>query len=105
MIGKLSRKELVVSLPKLNYIKNRIGDACLKGKQVKSSFQSYKIVSTSRSLDLLHVDLIRPFKIRSYRGNSYILVIEYDYSRFIWTLFLKHKSYTFEAFKNLANVL
>ena len=37
LIGKLSRKDLVVGLPKLNYIKDRICDACQKDKQVKSS--------------------------------------------------------------------
>ena len=38
LIGKLLRKDLVVGLPKLNYIKDRICDACQKGKQMKSSF-------------------------------------------------------------------
>ena len=51
------------------------------------------------------MNLIRPSRIRSYGGNSYILIIVDDYSRFTWTLFLKHKSDTFEAFKKLANVL
>ena len=51
------------------------------------------------------MDLIGPSRIKSYRGNSYLLVILDDYSRFMWTLFLKHKIDTFEAFKKLANVL
>ena len=51
------------------------------------------------------MDLIGPSKIRSYGGNSYILVIVDDYSKFTWTLFLKHKSDTFEAFKKLVNML
>ena len=51
------------------------------------------------------MDLIGPFRIRSYGGNSYILAIAYDYSRFTWTLFSKHKSDTFQAFNKLANVL
>ena len=63
------------------------------------------IVSTARLLDLLHTNLIRPTKIRSYRENFYIPVIVDEYSRFTWTLFLKHKSNTFKAFKKLANVL
>ena len=56
-------------------------------------------------MDLPHIDLIGPFRIRSYGKNSYILVIVNDYSRFTWTLFLKHKSDTFEAFKRLAYML
>ena len=105
LVWKPSRKDLVVSLPKLNYIKDKICDACRKGKQMKSSFQSQKIASTSKPLDLLHRDLIRPSRIRSYRGKPYILVIVDDYSRFTWILFLKHKSDTFEAIKNFTNVL
>ena len=51
------------------------------------------------------MDLIRTFRTRSYGGNSYILVIVNDSSSFTWTLFLKHKIKTFEAFKKFANVL
>ena len=51
------------------------------------------------------MNLIGPSRIESYGGNSYILVIINNYSIFTWTLFLKHKSDTFEAFKKLANVL
>ena len=98
---KLSRKDLVVDLPKSNYIRDRIHDACQKGKQVKSSFQSKRIVSTSKPLNLLHIDLIRSLRIISYGGNSYILIVVDDYSRLTWTLFLKHKSDRFEAFKKL----
>ena len=51
------------------------------------------------------MDLIGPSRIKSYGCNSYILVIVDDYSRFTWTLFLKHKSGSFIAFKKLANML
>ena len=105
LIGKLSRKDIVVGLPKLNYIKERICDAFQMGKQVKSSFEPKKIVSTSKPLDLLHMDLIGPSRIRNDGVNSYIFVIVDDYSRFTWTLFLKHKSDTFQAFNKFANVL
>ena len=62
-----------------------------KGRQINSSFQSKNIVSPIRPLDPLHMDLIKPSRIRSYGGNSYIPIIEGDYSRFTWTLFLKQK--------------
>ena len=99
LIGKLLRKDLVVGLLKLNYIKNRICDICQKGKQVKSSFQLKKTISTIRPLDLLHMGIIGPSKIKSYGGNSNILVIVDNYSRFTWALFLKHKSDTIKTFK------
>ncbi|GJV21653.1 retrovirus-related pol polyprotein from transposon TNT 1-94 [Tanacetum coccineum] len=39
------------------------------------------IVSTTRCLELLHMDLFGPSTIRSYGGNHYTLVIVDDYSR------------------------
>jgi len=50
---------------------------------VKSSFKSKDIVSTSRSLELLHIDLFRLANIASLYGSKYGLVIVDDYNR--WT--------------------
>ena len=50
LIDKLSKNDLVVGLPKLKYVKDKIHNACQKGKQVKSSFKSKNIVLTSRPL-------------------------------------------------------
>nr|GEU71755.1 uncharacterized mitochondrial protein AtMg00810-like [Tanacetum cinerariifolium] len=41
------------------------------------------IVSTTRFLELLHLDLVGPSAIRSYEGNRYTLVIVDDYSRML----------------------
>ncbi|GKF07275.1 hypothetical protein Tco_0041499, partial [Tanacetum coccineum] len=38
------------------------------------------IVSTTRRLELLHMDLFSPSAVRSYGGNRYTLVIIDDYS-------------------------
>jgi len=51
---------------------------------VKSSFKSKDIVSTSRTLELLHIDLFGPVNTVSLYGSKYGLVIVDDYSR--WTL-------------------
>ncbi|XP_075099216.1 uncharacterized protein LOC142176057 [Nicotiana tabacum] len=66
------------------------------GKHVKSSFKPKKDVSTSKPLDLLHMDLRGPMRVQSRGGKRYIFVIVDDYSRFTWTLFLKTKDETFE---------
>jgi len=42
-----------------------------KGKIVKSSFKSKDIVSTSRPLELLHIDLFGPVNIASLYGSKY----------------------------------
>jgi len=48
---------------------------------VKSSFKAKYIVSTSRPLELLHIDLFGPVNSASLYGRKYGLVIVDDYSR------------------------
>ena len=45
------------------------------GKQTKSYFKSKNVISTAKSLRLLHMDLFGPSKIASYGGNYYACVI------------------------------
>nr|GEX54999.1 reverse transcriptase domain-containing protein [Tanacetum cinerariifolium] len=53
-------------------------------KQAHASHKAKNIVSTTRCLELLHMDLFGPSIVRSYGGNHYTLVIVDDYSR--WSL-------------------
>nr|GFA73993.1 retrovirus-related Pol polyprotein from transposon TNT 1-94 [Tanacetum cinerariifolium] len=57
------------------------------------------MVSTTRCLELLHMDLFGLSIVWSYRGNLYNLVIVDDYSMYTWTRFLKNKIEAFEQFK------
>ena len=77
----------------------------MKGKQIRSSFNSKDIVSAKNPLDVLHMDLFGPSRVASLAGNLYALVVVDDYSRFTWTLFLAHKNDAYNAFKKLAKVL
>jgi transposase InsO family protein len=56
-------------------------------------------MSTSRPLELLHMDLFDPTTHRSIAGNSYDLIVVDDYSRYTWVLFLSNKSNVFSIFK------
>nr|GEV96066.1 retrovirus-related Pol polyprotein from transposon TNT 1-94 [Tanacetum cinerariifolium] len=73
-------KELVRNLPKLKFDQH-FCNACKIGKQAHASHKAKNIVSMTRCLELLHMDLFDPSVIRSYRGNRYTLVIVDDYSR------------------------
>ena len=101
-LNKLTKHDLVVGLPKIKFVKDKLCDACQKGKQTKSSFKSKDVVSTTRPLQLLHMDLFGPSRTRSFGGNVYALVIVDDFSRYSWTLFLVQKSDAFKAFKKYA---
>jgi len=104
-LNKLISKDLLIGLPKLKFEKDHICEACQKGKQVKNSFKLKNVVSSSRPLELLHMDLFGPSRTMSLGGNYYALVIVDDFSRYTWTLFLESKSDAFSAFKKLARAL
>ena len=91
LITKLNRKQLVRGLPLIKCEKDRICDACQHGKQSKCSFPLKKEVSTSRPLELLHLDLFGPTQVASLGGMRYFFVIVDDYSRYTWGLFLDTK--------------
>ena len=59
-LNHLVRKDLVIGLPKFKFEKNKMCEAYQKGKQVKNSFQSKNVVSTSKPLELFHIDLFGP---------------------------------------------
>ena len=92
LISNISKNSLVRGLPQLKFEKDKICDACQMGKQTKSSFKSKNMISTTRPLQLLHMDLFGPSKIASYGGNYYAFVIVDDFSRFTWVLMIKHKN-------------
>ena len=104
-LNKLISKDLVVGLPKLKFEKDKLCDACQKGKQTRVSFKPKNIVSTTQPLQLLHMDLFGPSRTMSFGGNYYALVIVDDFSRYTWTLFITHKSDSFHAFRKLAKVI
>ena len=106
LLNKLVSKDLVLGLPKLNFCKSKICEACVKGKQIRTSFKSKKQVTSSRVLELLHMDLCGPLKVQSRNGKEYILVIVDDHSKFIWTRFLRSKQkhqMNYSVFQNDSN--
>ncbi|GKD40625.1 retrovirus-related pol polyprotein from transposon TNT 1-94 [Tanacetum coccineum] len=98
LIQSLASKELVRNLLKLKFDQH-FCDACKIRKQAHASHKAKNIVSTTRCLELLHIDHFGPSAVRSYGGNRYTLVIVDDYSRYTWTIFLKDKTEAFDQFK------
>jgi len=62
-LNKLVSNELVHGLPKLKFEKKDVCEACQKGKQTRKSFNLKNCVSTSKPLELLHMDLFGPFRL------------------------------------------
>nr|GEX05526.1 retrotransposon protein [Tanacetum cinerariifolium] len=89
LIQSLASNELVRNLPKLKFDQN-FCNACKIRKQAHASHKAKNIVSTTRCLKLLHMDLFGPSAVRSYGGNRYTLVIVDDYSSKAYIILNKH---------------
>ena len=89
---------LVDDLPKIRFIQHEICDACDRGKQTRSTFKPKHVVSTSKSFDLVHMDLFGPIRTLSLNGKRFSLVIVDDYSKFSWVFFIFHKNEAFNKF-------
>src|ERR1041384_547696 len=89
-------------LPQLKFQKDKVCEACQMGKQHQSLFKSKKQVSTTKPLELIHMDLVKPIRVASLGGRHYAFVIVDDYSRLTWVFFLTTKDETFDAFKTFA---
>ena len=72
----------------MSYKDDLLCEACQKGKQIKNSFSSKNIVSTSRPLELW----------TRHSGKRYRLVIVVNYSRWTWVMFLAHKDKSCSVF-------
>jgi len=101
----LKSKDLVSDLPNIKFQDNRLCDACVIGKQTRTSFKSKDMISTKKSLGVVHMNLFGPSRIASLTENFYALVIVDDYPRYTWTLFLAYKNDAYKVFKKLEKVM
>jgi hypothetical protein len=71
----LMNHDLVIGLKNdIVFEKNKLCSACQAGKQVDNTHPTKSVMSTSRPLELLHMDLFGPTTYRSIGRNSYSLV-------------------------------
>ncbi|GJT71956.1 retrovirus-related pol polyprotein from transposon TNT 1-94 [Tanacetum coccineum] len=104
-INLLSKKDVVIGLHKLKYVKDQLCSSCEVSKAKRSSFLTKDVPSLKGRLNLLHMDLCGPMQVASISGKKYILVIVYDYSRYTWTLFLRSKDETPEVLKDFLTMI
>nr|GFB48221.1 retrovirus-related Pol polyprotein from transposon TNT 1-94 [Tanacetum cinerariifolium] len=99
-INLLLKKDIVIGIPKLKYVKDQLCSSCEFSRAKRSSFKSKAVPSLKGRLNLLHMDLCGPMRVASINGKKYILVIIDEYSRYTWTLFLRSKDETPKMLKD-----
>jgi transposase InsO family protein len=93
-LHKLLKGEHVLGLIDVCFEKDRPCAACQAGKQVGTTHPSKNVMTTSRPLELLYMDLFGPVTYLSIGGCKYGLVIVDDFSRITCVFFLRDKTET-----------
>ncbi|WVZ93742.1 hypothetical protein U9M48_039699 [Paspalum notatum var. saurae] len=101
-LKKIMKKDLVRGLKDITFEKGKLCSACQAGKQVVNTHPSKTFMSTSRTLELLHMDLFSPTTYTSIRGNNYGFVIVDDFSRYRWVYFHEDKTEVAHVFSKFA---
>jgi hypothetical protein len=79
---KLQKEDHILGLTNIVFEKDRPCGACQAIKQVGAHHHVKNIMTMTRPLQMLHIDLFGPIAYISISGNKYDLVIVDDYSRF-----------------------
>nr|GEX54259.1 integrase, catalytic region, zinc finger, CCHC-type, peptidase aspartic, catalytic [Tanacetum cinerariifolium] len=79
-INLLSKKDVLIGLLKLKYVKDQLCSSYEISKAKRSSFKSKVVLSSKERLNLLHMDLCGPMRVASINGKKYILASDYDNS-------------------------
>ncbi|GJS64262.1 retrovirus-related pol polyprotein from transposon TNT 1-94 [Tanacetum coccineum] len=74
-INLLSKKDTVIELPKLKYIKDQLCLSCEVSKAKRSTFKTKTVPSSKGRLNLLHMNLCGPMRVESINGKKYILFL------------------------------
>jgi transposase InsO family protein len=98
-LHKLQKDDHILGLTNIVFKKDWLCCAYQAGKQVETHHHAKNIITTTRPLEMLHIDLFGPIVYISIGGNKYGLVIVDDYSCFTWVFFLQDKSETQEVLK------
>nr|GEW32847.1 putative ribonuclease H-like domain-containing protein [Tanacetum cinerariifolium] len=72
-INLLSKKDIVIGLPKLKYVKDQLCSFCELSKAKRSSYKTKAVPSLKGRLNMLHMDLCGPMRVESMIGKKYIL--------------------------------
>nr|GEU43713.1 integrase, catalytic region, zinc finger, CCHC-type, peptidase aspartic, catalytic [Tanacetum cinerariifolium] len=75
-INLLSKKDVVIGLPKLKYVKDQLCSSCEVSNAKRSSFKTKAVPSSKERLNLLHMDLCGPMRVASTNRKKYTLPVQ-----------------------------
>jgi hypothetical protein len=90
-LHRLEKKGHILALINIAFEKDRSCGACQVRKQVGEPHHAKNIMTSTKPLEMSHMDLFNPIIYISFGGNKYDHVIIDDYSHFTWVFFLQDK--------------
>nr|GEV64439.1 hypothetical protein [Tanacetum cinerariifolium] len=87
-INLLSKKDIVISLPKLKYVKDQLYSSCEVSNAKRSSFKTKTVPSSKGRLNLLHMDLCGLMWVASITRKKYFLQIQQFRHNKSWIFYL-----------------
>ncbi|GKA85222.1 retrovirus-related pol polyprotein from transposon TNT 1-94 [Tanacetum coccineum] len=93
-INLISKKDAVIGLPKLKYVKDQLCSSCEVSKEKMSSFKTKTVPSLKGRLNLLHMDLCGPMRVDSINGKKYILFLNKTLNSFFKEEGIEHQTFT-----------
>src|SRR4051812_21125933 len=90
-LQSLIKRDHIVGLSDVSFAKDRVCSACIAGKQHEKQHKVKTIITSTRHLELLHLDLFGPPSYDSLGGRRYCLVIVDDYTKYTWLSFSRPK--------------
>ena len=85
-------------LESLDYESFDACEPCHMGKMTKTPF-SKTMERATDLLEIIHTDVCGPMSVEAHGGYHYFLTFTGDFSRYEYIYLMKHKSETFEKFK------
>ena len=79
---RIISEEAVRGIPKLEIEEGMVCGDCQVEKQTKMSHQKIQHLTTSKVLELLHMDLMGPMQVESLGGKKYAYVVVDDFSKY-----------------------
>jgi transposase InsO family protein len=98
-LRRMAKEELVRGLTDIEQV-GSICEACMAGKQKRSSFPDQASRRAEKPLELVHGDLGGPVTLATPSGNSYFLLLVDDRNRFMWATLPSSKAQAATAIKN-----
>ena len=78
----VSKHESVLGIPKISRVSNVVCRPCQLRKQKKAELPGTQTSTTSRLLELLHLDLMGPTRTESLGGKRYIMIVVDNFTRY-----------------------